>query len=122
MRHRESILKLGLIAGEPWQGRPHGVYVFNDDYGHPTYSRGRYTCRWSWLPEARSDLFRVAYIGRMMEDEYVENGIVLLDSVPPEHVQLSRVSPLTPGGLTYARLSPFHDEYNPALNYTLSRA
>lgn len=93
-RHRESIGILGLIPGRPMRGRPFGVYVFNDNAPHPTFSRGRFSVWWSGGPYYREDIWQVAYIGPMLSDEYVENGWVLLEGVPPQC--LSLITHITP--------------------------
>jgi hypothetical protein len=94
-RHRDSIREYGLLISRPNRGRPWGVYVFRDDYGHPSFSRSRtfpFTCWWGWHPP--SDLWQAAYIGPLSEDRYVENGWILHELVPPQH--LSLITPITP--------------------------
>lgn len=78
---RRSILQRGLLGNQPNKSRPFGVYVFNDDFGHGA----RHWVRWSY--SHRQDLWRVTYIGPVRIDEYVTNGMILLDS-PVTHVEL----------------------------------
>lgn len=91
VRHRESIRKRGLLAGS-MDHRPFGVYVYRDDYGHPTFGRGSFSVRWG--DGNGSDVWQVAHIGPMSEDHFVENGIILHDPVPPQHLTL--ITHITP--------------------------
>lgn len=80
---------MGLLAGQPCRGRPFGVYVFANEFRHPTFSRlGRVI----WMHGEHQDLWSAAYIGPITEDQYVENGLVFLHAIPPEHVSLVRAS------------------------------
>lgn len=90
-RHRASIQQRGLLAGKPMFQRIFGVYVFRNDHGHPTRMRGA-RCVWGW--DYPNDLWRVAYIGPLSEDRYVENGLVLHQSIPPQHITL--ITPIIP--------------------------
>lgn len=90
-RHRESIRKYGLLAAGSNPER-FGVYVFREDYGHPTFSRTRACVRWGHWPP--NDLWQVSYIGPMSPDHYVENGLILHYSVPPQHLVL--ITGITP--------------------------
>lgn len=74
---RESIREHGLLPNRPTSHRPYGVYVFRDDGGlnHECYHS---ITEWEWWPEAYTDCWQVAYIGPMMPDEYVINGMILL--------------------------------------------
>lgn len=85
-RHRFGIRRYGLLPSEPGMEQPYGVYVFNDDFGHATFTRSLFVCRWSWWQPM--DLWRVAYVGPLSPDRYVENGLVLHNPVPPEYVTL----------------------------------
>lgn len=80
---RRSIKRDGLIAMMPTGYRPMGVYVFRDDgsFDHPGFNS---KCVWEWEP--RQDLWEAAYIGPLMEDEYVLNALIFLENV--EHVTL----------------------------------
>lgn len=85
---RESIYARGLLTNQPAKGRPCGVYVFRPDdaIDHPSFSRGG-RIRWdAWGGPWGSEVWLVAYIGPLTEDHYVENALVLLDSVEPTHV------------------------------------
>jgi hypothetical protein len=95
-RHRDSIREMGLLVD--FYARPlHrcGVYVFNDEAPHPTYSRGPGACWWGAGPTM--DVWQVAYFGPMSPDHYVENGYVLYERVPPEC--LSLITLITPDTL-----------------------
>ena len=90
-RHRESISERGLIAGAPlYQPDRWGVYVYSEDLTHPVYSRSQFAVWWGADTQGPygSDLWRVSYIGPMSHDRYVMNGMVLHQSVPPEHLTL----------------------------------
>lgn len=80
-RYRESILQYGLLPSLPNPAQFYGVYVFRDDYQHPTRSKGNlsrsFRCHWDHRPP--NDLWEVAYIGPMCGDQYVENGLVLFE-------------------------------------------
>lgn len=45
-----------------------------------------------WMHGEHQDLWSAAYIGPITEDQYVENGLVFLHAIPPEHVSLVRAS------------------------------
>lgn len=81
-RHRESIERLGLLPGLPHPAQYFGVYVYNDDFGHATHTKGsfRRAFRCYWAHGDGNDLWQVAYIGPMFEDQFVENGMVLEDT------------------------------------------
>lgn len=72
-------------------GRPCGVYVYREDseFDHGSFARGQYL-RWG-MPmtvvdepiRVEADIWQVSYIGPVMEDHYVENGLILLrDPIP----------------------------------------
>lgn len=88
-RHRENIYEHGLIAGSCMtQPANFGVYVFNDDCPHPTFSRVAGTASCWWGRGGSEDCWQVAYVGPMSPDQYVENGMLLHESVPPQHLSL----------------------------------
>lgn len=90
-RHRKSIHLRGLLLNKPAQGRPFGVYVFVPGYGHPTFSRGH---RVVWGSAPPCDLWQVSYIGPIVRDWYVQNGLIFGCAIPPEH--LSLITHITP--------------------------
>lgn len=87
-RHREAIQRYGLLPSLPSPAQFYGVYVYRDDYSHPTRAKGNlsrsFRCHWSHA--APNDLWRVAYIGPLCGDQFVENGLVLFDR--PEFASL----------------------------------
>lgn len=85
---RASIAEHGLLPNSPKGARPYGVYVFrsDDEFAHV----GRNT-RAEWDHHPRQDLWEVAYIGRLMPDRYVLNGMILLGTVT--HVTLVTGNP-----------------------------
>jgi len=91
-RHRESIERHGLLGNLPNAGQWWGIYTFRDDYRHipPRDRRNRRT--WTiWTHHEPNDLWEIAYIGPLLPDQYVANGLVLTER--PEFV--SRVSRLS---------------------------
>ena len=87
---RPGIQRFGLLPFRPTFGRPMGVYVYTDgdDFDHPTWGRTRGSRRIRWCPAPPQDVYRVAYVGRIEPDCYVENALIFLDSVPLENVTL----------------------------------
>jgi hypothetical protein len=84
---RTSIQDYGIVGNAP-RGRPWGVYVFSDDIRHDPGRpvEGGPPARWHARPGM--DVWQVNYIGPMMNDTYVENGVILLESVPATGVTL----------------------------------
>lgn len=80
---RESIRQNGLLGAQPTKARPWGVYVFRADgeFDHPTRDSLS-----EWTHYHGQDLWRVAYIGPSMPDQYVLNALIFLG--PVEHVTL----------------------------------
>lgn len=85
---RQSIKRRGLLAGQPAPGRPFGVYVYSDYVQHGTRGSSFGAKRVRWTSGPKQDVWQVAYIGRAIPDIYVENALILLDSVAPEYVTL----------------------------------
>jgi hypothetical protein len=83
---RDTIQRFGLLPSRPTQLQPYGVYVFNDDLEHPTWSRGSRPV--VWAPSTRLDVWQVTYIGPMRPDHLVSNGMVFLYPVTPNEVTL----------------------------------
>lgn len=94
-RHRESIRERGLLRDWFAHRPPHriGIYVFNDECEHPTFSRSAFGGLW-WSYGSGQDVWEVAYIGPMAPDQYVCNGMILYEKVPPEC--LSLITLITP--------------------------
>lgn len=84
---RESIAQHGLLPNQPTKARPYGVYVFRDDgaFDHPGWDSRTVWAR-DFGPPLGPDVWEVAYIGPLMVDQYVLNGMVLLGTV--DHVRL----------------------------------
>lgn len=85
-RHREGIAKHGLLCGQPTKGRPFGVYVYRDDdsFDHPMLNNWIF-----WGCGGKLDKWSVSYIGPMIPDKYVSNGMILLAPVPRENLTLT---------------------------------
>jgi len=86
-RHREAIERYGLLCSLPNAGQHFGIYAFSDDITHPTreYRRSRkFWCYWAHRPP--NDLWQIGYVGPMLPDRWVANGIVLLER--PQYVSL----------------------------------
>lgn len=79
---RHGIQAFGLLPNK-LPGRPYGVYVFRSDHG---FDHLGWNSRCEWTVTPGQDLWRVAYIGPVMEDQYVCNALILLDTV--DHVTL----------------------------------
>ncbi|MGH7240236.1 MAG: hypothetical protein ACREHG_09285 [Candidatus Saccharimonadales bacterium] len=81
---RHSILHLGLLRSQPNRGQPYGIYVYrqDDSIDHQVWLKTfeAIHCRWAGQPP--QDIWMVAYIGPMCEDQYVTNGMVLLQDCP----------------------------------------
>lgn len=93
-RHRDSIREHGLLLNfERMSPERNGVYVFNDECEHPTFSRSALGGIF-WSYGVNQDLWEVAYIGPMAPDHFVNNGIILYERVPPEC--LSLITHITP--------------------------
>jgi hypothetical protein len=86
--NRESIRVRGLVPGPPKNRGRTGVYVFSDGISHPTRGRTAGARRIKWTAGPGEDVWQVAYIGPVATDIYVENALILLDSVGPELVTL----------------------------------
>lgn len=83
-RRRAGILRHGKIfPNEPSAAEPYGVYVYRDDgsWNHPTWNS-----RTVWTA-GRQDVWMIAYIGPIMMDKFVHNGMILLDVA--DHVTLT---------------------------------
>lgn len=63
--------------------RPYGVYAFRDD---GSFNHLGYNSRAIWERWDNADLWEIAYIGPLMIDQYVLNGMILLGTV--DHVTL----------------------------------
>lgn len=74
-RNRASILAHGLRAHTP-DGRPNGVYVFNDDLHNPD------AMSLQWSRGAGQDLWQVAYFGPMQPDRLCWNAVILPSVTP----------------------------------------
>lgn len=80
---RQSIRKYGILPGQPAKGRPHGVYVFRHD---GAFDHVGFNSRTVWEAHSRLDVWECAYIGPVVEDRFVLNAMIFLDSV--QHVTL----------------------------------
>lgn len=94
-RHRDSIWQHGLLIDYSGERSPEriGIYVFNDECQHPTFSRSPIGGIW-WSYGVRQDVWQVAYIGPLAPDHYVNNGMILYERVPPQC--LSLITHITP--------------------------
>lgn len=75
---REGIVTNGLLPSSYPRHRPYGVYVFRMDgsFDHLCWNSRTY-----WDASPRADVWQVAYIGPLMIDQYVQNGMILLGTV-----------------------------------------
>ena len=80
---RESIRDNGLLPSQPIMGRPHGVYVFRPD---ESFDHLGWNSHGMWDCAPGEDLWKVAYIGPLMIDQYILNAMILLGTV--DHVTL----------------------------------
>lgn len=80
---RDSIRQHGLLASRPSVEQPPGVYVFRLD---GALDHVGWNSRSEWTVSHKQDLWAVSYIGPIMFDQYVLNGLVLLGNCP--HVTL----------------------------------
>lgn len=85
---RDSIRKRGLLASRPARTQPFGVYVFADTIRNNPFGMLYRSRRTAWGSSDGQDVWQVAYVGTMMADRFVENAMVLTDTVPPEMVTL----------------------------------
>lgn len=77
-KNRDTIVEFSLLPAQPQRGRPFGVYVFREDF---SFNHASWNSSCWWSVAERADLWRVAYFGRACMDQYVINGMVLLDRV-----------------------------------------
>lgn len=75
---RKSISENGLLPNRPTGGRPYGVYVFRPDGALDHGCKNSWT---EWTLNDRQDMWEVAYIGPLMQDDYVLNAVILLGDV-----------------------------------------
>lgn len=89
-RHRENILRYGLIPHQPTRLQPWGVYVYRPDreFDHNTGGKQWRPSGVRWVGAWPMDVWQVSYIGPVCADQFVMNGWVLFEQVQPAQCRL----------------------------------